>query len=213
VLGSWATPSPRVWKLPGRTSWLTCRLRLATLLVLGVVSAVSADGLADEVALPAASQIDLLAKVVNYDRNFRARAGARARIVLMVKPGDVDSLRAATQMMAALSLVDKVGGLPHDDILESYRGPAALADLCRSQHVAIVIVGPGFRDDTEAIRAALDGVDVLSVSAVGDYVPKGIVLGFDLVGGHPRMLVHLTQAKRQHVSFLADVLKLMQVYE
>ena len=75
---------------------------------------------------PLPAGIDLLAKVVNYDRNFRARAGARARIVLMVKPGDVDSLRTATQMMAALSQIDKVGGLPHDDVLESYQGPGGL---------------------------------------------------------------------------------------
>jgi hypothetical protein len=56
------------------------------------------------------------------------------------------------------------------------------------------------------------GVDVLTVSAVPDYVPKGIVLGFDLVGGHPKMLVNLGQATRQHVAFTTDVLRLMRVY-
>jgi hypothetical protein len=168
---------------------------------------------ADDVALPAGKQMELLAKVADYDRNFRARAGARARITILVKTGDGDSLRTATQMQSALSHIDTVAGLPHDDAIESYRGAAALAGECRSQHVAVVIVGPGFRDDIEAIRGALDGVDVLTVSAVADYVARGIVLGFDLVGGHPKMLVQLTQAKRQHVAFMADVLKLMQVYE
>ncbi len=169
--------------------------------------------LADDVALPAAKQMELLAKVADYDRNFHERAGSRARMVLLVKPGDGDSLRTATQMQAALSHIDAVAGLPHDEAVEPYRGPQALADECRSQHVAVVIVGPGFRDDIEGIRATLDGVDVLTVSAVADYVPKGIVLGFDLVGGHPKMLVQLTQARRQHVAFMADVLRLMQVYE
>jgi len=168
---------------------------------------------ADDVALPAGKQMELLAKVADYDRNFRERAGARAKIRLLVKPGDGDSVRTATQMQAALAHIDAVAGLPHDETVEAFRGAAALADECRNDHVAVVVVGPGFRDDIEAIRAALDGVNVLTVSAVADYVPKGIVLGFDLVGGHPKMLVHLTQAKRQHVAFMADVLKLMQVYE
>jgi hypothetical protein len=185
-------------------AWLAAALLAVTL--AGVADA-------DDVTLPPAKQVDLLAKVADYDRNFRARAGARAQVLLLVKPGDGDSVRTASQMQAALAHVDAVGGLPHDDRVETYRGAAALAEECRTQHLAVVIVGPGFRDDIDAIRAALDGVDVLTVSAVPDYVPKGIVLGFDLVGGHPKMLVQLTQARKQHIAFVADVLKLMQVFE
>jgi len=182
-------------------------------LALTLVGLLPIDGLAEEVTLPAGKQMELLAKVADYDRSFQQRAGARARVVLLVKPNDGDSLRTATQMQAVLSHIDAVGGLPHDDIIEAYKSAPAVADLCRTQHVAILVVGPGFRTDIEAIRAALDGVDVLSVTAVADYVAKGIVLGFDLVGGHPKMLVHLTQARRQNVAFTSDVLRLMQVYQ
>jgi hypothetical protein len=178
-----------------------------------ILSLVATQGFADDASLPPAKQMELLAKVVDYDRNFRQRAGERARIVFLVKPGDGDSLRTATQMQVALSHIVSVAGIPHDEVLEPYAGPAALADLCRSQHVAVVVVSPGFRDDVDAIRIALSDVDVLSVTAVADYVPKGIVLGFDLVGGHPKMLVQLTQAKRQHVAFTPEVLRLMQVFE
>jgi len=44
-------------------------------------------------------------------------------------------------------------------------------------------------------------------------VPRGIVLGFDLVGGKPKMLVNLGQARKQHVAFMAEVLKLAKVFE
>ena len=46
-----------------------------------------------------------------------------------------------------------------------------------------------------------------------DYVPGGIVLGFDVVSGRPKLLVHLTQAKRQNVALRAEALKLMRVFE
>jgi len=183
------------------------------LLALTLIGLLPLDGLADDVTLPAGKQMELLAKVADYDRNFRQRAGPRARVVLLVKPGDGDSVRTATQMQAALSHIDAVGGLPHDDVIETYKSAPAVADLCRTQHVAILILGPGFRTDVDAIRSALDGVDVLSVTAVADYVAKGIVLGFDLVGGRPKMLTHLTQAARQNVAFSSDILRLMQVYE
>jgi hypothetical protein len=176
------------------------RLAWFAALLLGVTAVRAA--LADDVTLPPAKQMELLAKVADYDRNFRARAGARAQVLLLVKPSDGDSVRTASQMQAALAHIEAVGGLPHDDRVENYAGAAALADEVRSQHLAV-----------DPIRAALDGVDVLTVSAVPDFVPKGIVLGFDLVGGHPKMLVHLTQARKQHVAFVADVLKLMQVFE
>lgn len=184
------------------------------LLVAAALAALTArSSLADDVSLPVAKQMELLAKVADYDRSFHDRAGARVRVVILQKAGDGDSVRTAVQMQAALSHIESVAGLPHDDVVEGYAGAPALADECRSRHVAIVIVGPGFRDDVEGIRMALDGVDVLTVSAVADYVPKGIVLGFDLVGGRPKMLVQLTQAKRQHVAFGSDVLRLMQVYQ
>jgi hypothetical protein len=182
-------------------------LALAALVVLSARSS-----FADDVALPVAKQMELLAKVVDYDGSFRERAGGRARVVILEKAGDGDSVRTAIQVQAALSHIEAVGGLAHDDVVETYAGAEALADECRSKHVAIVIVGPGFRDDVESMRATLDGVDVLTVSAVADYVPKGIVLGFDLVEGRPKMLVQLTQAKRQHVAFGSEVLRLMQVY-
>jgi hypothetical protein len=61
-------------------------------------------------------------------------------------------------------------------------------------------------------REALSGVDVLSVSPVPEYVEQGIVLGFDVVSGKPRLLVNLGQARLQHVALRAEVLKLMKVY-
>ena len=88
-----------------------------------------------------------------------------------------------------------------------------LAGLCRSRKIAIVFFGSGFHDDVEAIRDALSGVDVLSAAGVPEYVPSGIVLGFDVVSGRPKLLVHLGQAKRQNVSLRAEALKLMKVYE
>jgi hypothetical protein len=39
-----------------------------------------------------------------------------------------------------------------------------------------------------------------------------MVLGFDLVSGHPKLLVKLEQARKQQVSFPASVLSLMKVY-
>jgi hypothetical protein len=178
-----------------------------------LISFVGIRGRAEEAVLPIAIQVELLVKVASYDRNFQQRAGERAKIFIFTKPGNGDSARVAAQVEAGLARAPEIGGLPHDEVVTAYAGPAELANLCRSQRAAIVFFGPGFRDDIAAIREALDGVDVLSASAIPEYVQAGIVLGFNVASGRPELLVNLPQARRQKVALRSDVLRLMKVFQ
>ena len=87
----------------------------------------------------------------------------------------------------------------------------ALADLVRAKKAAIVYFGPGFGTQTPQIRETFTPLNVLTAGAVPDYVRAGIVLGFDLVSGRPKLLIHLGQARKQQVAFPASVLNLMKV--
>jgi hypothetical protein len=168
---------------------------------------------AEDVAVPPRLQAELLARVAGYDRNLARRAGDLARVLLVIKPGDDESVRVVAQMKTALGELERIGDLPHDEEVVSFGDAAGIASACRARRAAVVFFGPGFDRDLAQLRSALDGVDVLSVSAVADYVPRGIVLGFDLVSGRPKLLVNLTQARRQGIAFRADLLKIMRVYE
>jgi hypothetical protein len=174
---------------------------------------VVSPGHAESVTAPVVLQAELLAKVAEYDRNFAARAGDRAQVLLVTQPTNADSVTVAQQMSSALGRLSEIAGLPHDETIIRYPGATELARVCRERHVSIVYFGPGFRDDVGDIRAALSGVDVLTVASVPDYVKEGIVLGFDVVSGHPKLLFNLPQARLQKVALTATVLKLMTVYE
>lgn len=177
------------------------------------VSIVTPGVRAEEVTVPVGLQAELLAKVAAYDKNFRARAGDVARVLVVVKSGDGDSERSAAVMLRALSGAADVGGLRHQEVLIRWSDAAALATQCRQRSAAIVYLTAGLRDEIPAIARSLDGVDLLTVAAVGDYVPRGAVLGFGVVAGKPKIFVHLAQARRQHVALSAEALKLMKVYE
>jgi hypothetical protein len=170
-------------------------------------------GRAELVAVPIELQAELLAKVAAYDRNMSARAGDRLQVVLLTNGADAESVRFATRMQLALQSIAQISGLPHDERVAPFTSAADLAQQCRARRIAIVILGPGLSDHIPAIRDALDGVDVLTVASVPDYVQQGVVLGFDVVSGKPKLLVHLTRARRQHVELRAEVLKLMRVFE
>jgi hypothetical protein len=170
-------------------------------------------GRAELVAVPIELQAELLAKVAAYDRNMAARAGDRVQVLLLTNTTDTESARFATRMQLALQSIAQISGLPHDERIAPFTSAFELAQQCRARHIAIIILGPGLGSQIATIRDALDGVDVLTVAAVPDYVQQGVVLGFDVVSGKPKLLVHLTQARRQHVELRSEVLKLMRVFE
>jgi hypothetical protein len=88
------------------------------------------------------------------------------------------------------------------------RGPDGIWRI-KALHLYVNFVAPYEKGWAQALA----GTDLLTVSAVAGYVRNGIVVGFDVLGGRPRMLVHLSQAKAQHVDFQATVLRLMTVYQ
>jgi hypothetical protein len=170
-------------------------------------------GLAELVTVPLDRQAELLARVASYDRNMAERAGPFLRVLILTKENDPESVGFAKRMEAALHSLPDIADLPHDERVVPFTSAAELAAQCRTQHISIVYVGSGLGDKVAEIRSALDGGDVLSVAAVPEYVEAGIVLGFDILGGKPKILVHLTQARRQHVELRADLLKLARVFE
>jgi hypothetical protein len=186
-------------------------VKVACLLV-AVALVLTSRGNAQSMSVPTDAQAELLAKLAGFDRNFATRAGSRALIFLVEMPGSAESARAALEMKAALSRIPKVGDLPHEERLVTFTNASALADLVRTQKAAIVYFGPGFQKEVPAIREAFSAISVLTVGAMSDYVPSGIVLGFDLVSGRPKLLIHIVQARRQSVAFPASVLNLMKVY-
>ena len=135
------------------------------------------------------------------------------RTLLLMKQGDPESSRAAVEMKSALSSIPTIGALPHEEELGTYSDPAALAETCQARKISILYIAPGFSQQVDRLRETIGTLSLLSVGSLAEYVPNGIVLGFDLVSGRSKLLVNLTQARRQNIEFRAEILKLTKVYE
>lgn len=168
---------------------------------------------AEEPAVPVGLQAELTAKIAAYDRNYTARAGGKAKVIIVSKPGDAESTKVANLARSAFGSLPEVGGLPHEESLLGYSSAKALSDEVAKQKPAIVYLSTGLSSEVPGIADALNGKDVVTVASVASDVQKGAVLGFDLVSGKPKLLVHLTQAKKQNAAFKAEALKLMKVFE
>jgi YfiR/HmsC-like len=166
---------------------------------------------AEDLAVPAEVQAQLLGKLASYDRGFPERAAGKVIIAIVVKPSEVDSTRAASQINEALKALASIGGLPHEEVLVPWTNAHDLSELCAKKPLAIVYLMPGLLGDMSAIASELDGKSVLTVAGVLSYLDRGVVLGFELVSGRTKLVVNLTQAKKQNVQFRAEVLSLMRI--
>lgn len=88
----------------------------------------------------------------------------------------------------------------------------AWAVLARERRATLIVFAPGLANKADALAAAFVGFDTLTVSSTPEGVRGGLVLGFDLVSGEPR-LFDLGQARRQRADFRAEILQLMTVFQ
>jgi YfiR/HmsC-like len=182
----------------------------ATLLVLLFLArAVSAS----DASVPPRLQASLIARVAPFDRSLAARARSKVLLLVAVRRGDAGSRQVAAEVIEALKAEHEIVGLPLSVEAVEAGEVGELVQEIHARHPAILYLATGFSDDAPALAAALDGEDILTMTAESAAVRGGICVGFDLVSGKPRVLVHLQQSKRQHVNFQAALLHLSKVVD
>lgn len=188
------------------------RLRwLGRLLVVLVAMCVSQHSRAGVV--PLSLQAQLTARLGGFDRNFAARAGSVANVLVVYKAGDSDSKVDARAFGRALFELGNLGGVPmHLDEAE-LGDAAALAQRVRMERLALVYFSTGLEAEMPRVAAALVGVDVLTVGSTAQHAQKGAVVGFDLDEARPKIVVNARSARAQNVAFKGELLKLARILE
>jgi hypothetical protein len=167
----------------------------------------------DEVTVPPRVQAQLLAAVASFQTNTNFASDGAVEILVLVKAGDAESERVAHQLIAALGEMRKIMRRIHRESFEPFRGGAALAAACHERRIAIVYVAPGLGAAIPEITQALRGSAVLTAGAVAGFVPRGVVLGFDLVSGRAEMLFNPIQMRALDARFPASIFQLMRISE
>jgi hypothetical protein len=181
-----------------------------SLLAVVALLAVSSPARA-EVRVPVQLQAQLSAKIAAFDRNFGARAGATAKVLVVQKAGNDESAHTATLFVAALQALGQVGGVKAEIEVVTFHSAAAIAERCRSGHVALAYFSAGLETEMGGIAQALAGVDILTIGASAVHAERGAVVGFDLEDSKPKMVVNLASAKAQKVELKAELLRMARV--
>jgi hypothetical protein len=167
---------------------------------------------ADEPTVPIALQVDLLDRVVRFERNYAGHGGAPARVVVVTKGDETASLRAAALASAAIDKTGNLGARPASVTTLTFSSAAALRSA--SLEADVVYLMPGLsRADLQGIAATFADSSVLTVGVSNGDAEAGAALGFELEGSKPRIVVNLRQARAQRLDFSAQFLRLARVIQ
>jgi hypothetical protein len=192
---------------------IIARFFLRTLLLGCAVLVISLSAVADEPAVPLQLQAELTVKVIEYAQQPPIRSGDVVRFGILVKSSGAQSTHFGAELKAALDRVGTIAGLPHEQILLEWNGSTEMVDEIVRRKLSIVYVAPGLDSEIPVIAQAVREIPLITVAATDSYVRSGLILGFELVSGRPKMIFNLKQARQQGVAFGSSVMKLMRIVE
>jgi hypothetical protein len=177
---------------------------VAAAIALGLSAPARAD-----VSVPIDVQVELVQKIVRFERTFAGRRPTPALILCVAHPAAAASVRATSQFTAGVRAAAKLADRPIEVRALSYRGTREL--IAAASVADVVYFGPGLQAQIAEVAAALRGLPVLTIAAADSDVERGAILGFELQGARPRILVNLPQARAQGVDLDATLLRLAKV--
>lgn len=192
-------------------------MRVAVRLVACVLAAVVASGLAgggssaQELNVPISVQVDLLGRILYYERGLQNRPEDQLSVLVLVRARNNESLRAAGQLEAQLERAKTLGGKKLSYRRVSFESAAQVRKAVLAERAYLLYLTPGLDDELGNVAAGLKGITVLTVSTLAGAVQGGTVLGFELVSSKSRIVVNLTRARAQNLDFSAQLLRIAQV--
>jgi hypothetical protein len=184
----------------------------STLAILALL-ACSGQGLAEEMALSAETQVPLILKILTYDRNLEGRAGPELAVGIVHDPTNRESAAATDAMVATLYRFQgkTIKKLALRFYTIEYTGPVELERFVRSKGICVLYVAPGLERHIAALTKVSQAQHLMTVTGVPDYVRKGIALGLGLAQDRPQILVNLVSARAEGTDFDASLLRIATI--
>jgi hypothetical protein len=187
------------------------RRPLGALLVAALLLLTAVPMRAQESGVPIALQVELLGRVLWYERGLQKSPDKELRAVIVERAADAASKLAAAQLIAQLERVKQLGGKRVAARRVVFDSAEQIGRVVQEQRAYLACLTPGLGKVAAELARVFAARGVFSVSTQGADTARGIVLGFELESGKPRILLNLTQARAQKLDFNAQLLRVVQV--
>jgi hypothetical protein len=188
-------------------------LRVWGLVALAIVLAAGLPSAAQDTALAPDRLVQLLLKVLTYDRRFAEKTGGGLNLGIVYSPSDAASAKATEELQSVLyKMQDKtVKQLPLQYFLVEYSTGANLESVVKARKISLLYLAPGTaRAVPEVVRVAR-ALGVTTATAVPDYVRRGIAVGIGVRQDRPEILINLPASRLEGCEFDASLLRIATV--
>ncbi|HWB40157.1 MAG TPA: YfiR family protein [Gemmatimonadales bacterium] len=198
---------------------MTPRLKtglVAGLLTTGLAGLAPRCAAAQDVAVPVAVQIPILAKILNFDRKLPERTGGRLVIGVLYQSRYRTSANVADEVCRTLE------ELPAGSFgaLEAVERACVAIDLdaistldsaLKRSGVRVLYVSPLRAVHLEDVAAVSRAARVTTLTGVPRYVETGLAIGVDMKGERPGIVINLAASRAEGADLAAHLLKLARV--
>jgi hypothetical protein len=185
--------------------------RLRALIGAAVLIMAAVPIQAEDTGVPIALQVELLSRLLWYERGLQHSLQKELRAVIIEKARDPASGLAAAQLAAQLEQAKALGGKRVIQRRVIFESPEQVGRVVQEQRPYLAYLTPGLAPVAAELSRVLAAHGVLSVSTQGADTGRGVVLGFELESGKPRILLNLVQARAQKLDFSAQLLRVVRV--
>ena len=182
----------------------TCRVSLAIWVALTAMTSGVLHG-HDPVLLPAEAQVALFQKIWSLDRSMAVAPGT---IIVVYQSRFRHSLVTKDEMLEAIARNGRtMTAVPVD--LD--RGAGELDSVLKHAKNAVLYVAPLRAVDVRTVTAPAASHGIRTVTAVREYVGRGVAVGVVLRGKRAAVVIDLKQSRREGADFSSQLLKLAEV--
>ncbi len=191
------------------------RLALLGAVVAAALALVAGPAGAEAMTVPADLQLTLIFKILTYDRQLEAKAGADLVVGIVHDPTDKDSAAAADEVQSALyKFAGKtVKKLPIKYFLIEYTKAADLESFIKAKGINMLYVTPGVTKALPDIIRIAQARKITTATGVSDYVRKGVAVGVTVRQDKPQIMINLPASKSEGSEFDASLLRIATVVQ
>ncbi len=166
---------------------------------------------AQDTSVPIALQVELLARLLWYERDLQKDASKELVVLVVERRADAGSQHTAAQLSAQLDRIKELGGKAVSHTRVTYETAEQLGRAVEQRRPYLVYLSRGLRGVAKELVRMLPERVLLTVSADRYDPSDGVVLSFELESSKPRIVLNLKNARAQKLDFSAQVLRVVRV--
>jgi YfiR/HmsC-like len=166
---------------------------------------------AQDANVPIALQVELLARLLWYERGLQKDPSKELGVLVIERRGDADSQHTAAQLSAQLGRIQELGGKVVSQLRVTYESAQQVGRIVDQRRPYLIYLSKGLRWLAKELVRMQPNRALLIVSTDGYDASEGVVLGFELQSSKPRIVLSLKNARAQKLDFSAQVLRVVRV--